>query len=530
MRRWNGWGDTATDYELTPNAVKFLEQRVGPSSPLQDAPLEACVSQVPESRLQGEADLDGSAELRALRAHGESFPDWLAKKNGRMGPFPDAVAQPQTEDAVFDLVARAQKAGWQLIPFAGGTSVVGHLSVPADAPPVVSLDLSGLNRLTHLDEESRLATFEAGTPGPLVESQLKAHGYRLGHFPQSWEYSTVGGWVVTRSSGQQSLAYGRIEQMFAGGRMACPNGELMIPTLPASSAGPDLREFVMGSEGRFGVLSSAQMRVVPQPEVERFEPVMFPDWTSAMRATQALAQLRPGLSMLRLSHAVETYTQLALAGHEAALAAMQRYLRLRGISEGQCMLMVGVSGTRKSVRRIWGEALAECKRFDGVHMGPWIGRAWQKNRFRGPYLRNSLWAAGYAADTVETAVNWPQVTATMQAMEQASRDALAEDGEKVHAFTHLSHVYPQGCSIYSTFVFRATPDHEQMLARWQRFKARLSQTVVEHGGTISHQHGVGTDHKPYLAVEKSARGIDMLRAVARELDPQGIMNPGKLFD
>lgn len=530
MRRWNGWGDSATDYELTANAREFLAQRVGPSQPLQDTPLEDCLGQVPVSRLQGQADLDCDAQARLLHAHGESFPDWLAKKNGRLGPFPDAVAQPQSEQEIADLIARAQQAGWQLIPFAGGTSVVGHLSVPADAPPVVSVDLSKLNRLTHLDDTARLATFEAGTPGPQVEAQLKPHGYRLGHFPQSWEYSTVGGWVVTRSSGQQSLAYGRIEQMFAGGRLFCPGGELLIPTLPASSAGPDLREFVMGSEGRFGILGSAQMRVTPLPEAERFEPVMFPSWQAALDAVRTLAQQRPGLSMVRLSNAVETETQLALAGHETAIAALQRYLRLRGIGQGQCMLMVGVSGTRKAVRRSWGEALSLCKPFGGVHMGPWVGRAWQKSRFRGPYLRNSLWQAGYGADTVETAVNWPQVSDTMQAMEQAAREAFAEDDEKVHAFTHLSHVYPQGCSIYSTFVFRATSDHEQMLARWQRFKARLSQTVVEHGGTISHQHGVGSDHKAYLPVEKSARGIDMLRAVARELDPQGMMNPGKLFD
>ncbi|MGJ8670273.1 MAG: FAD-binding oxidoreductase [Oceanococcus sp.] len=530
MRRWNGWGDTATDYELTDNARTFLNERVGESQALQDTPLEDCIGQVPVSRLQGQDGLDCDEQARLLRAHGESFPDWLAKKNGRFGPFPDAVVRPESEEEVAALLAQAQQAGWQLIPFAGGTSVVGHLSVPAEAPPVVSVDLSGLNRLTHLDETSRLATFEAGTPGPLVEQQLKAHGYRLGHFPQSWEYSTVGGWVVTRSSGQQSLAYGRIEQLFAGGRLATPRGELHIPTLPASSAGPDLREFVMGSEGRFGILSSAQMRVSPLPEAERFEPVMFPDWTSAIDAVRSLAQAKPGLSMVRLSNAVETETQLALAGHETAIAALQRYLRLRGIAEGQCMLMVGVSGTGKAVRRIWGDAMAICKPFGGVHMGPWVGRAWEKNRFRGPYLRNSLWAAGYAADTVETAVDWPRVTEAMQAMEQAARDAFAEDGEKVHAFTHLSHVYPQGCSIYSTFVFRATADHEQMLARWQRFKARLSQTVVEYGGTISHQHGVGTDHKAYLPAEKSALGIDMLRAVARELDPQGIMNTGKLFD
>lgn len=530
MRRWNGWGDSATDFELTPNARHFLDERVGVSQPLHDVALDACLKQVPASRLEGEADMDTGAQPRLLRAHGESFPDWLAKKFGQLGPFPDAVATPASPDEVSALVNRAQQAGWQLIPFAGGTSVVGHLSVPGEAPPVVSVDLSALNQLLDLDETTRLASFGAGTAGPDVERQLKQHGYRLGHFPQSWEYSTVGGWVVTRSSGQQSLAYGRIEQMFAGGRMSTPVGELSIPCLPASSAGPDLREFVMGSEGRFGILTEAQMRVVPFPESERFEPVMFPDWESAINATRSLAQLKPGLSMLRLSNVIETETQLALAGHEKGIAALQRYLKLRGVGEGQCMLMIGVSGSRKATKRIWSEALGVCRQFNGVHMGPWVGRAWEKNRFKGPYLRNSLWAAGYGADTIETAVNWDKVTPLMNAMEQAARDAFAEDGEKVHAFTHLSHVYPQGSSIYSTFVFRATDDRDQMYARWARFKARVSEQLVKYGGTISHQHGVGTDHKAYLGAEKTELGLSMLRSVARELDPQGIMNPGKLFD
>ncbi len=528
MRRWNGWGDDATDYELTDQARAFLRERVGPSEPLEDVDLDAALAAVPESRL-GHAALDTSPRERLLRARGDSFPDWLAKKHGALGPFPDAVAMPSSHQDVVDLVATAKASGWQLIPFAGGTSVVGHLAVPQEAPPVVSLDLGRLNRLTSLDETTGLATFGAGTPGPAVERQLKERGWRLGHFPQSWEYSTVGGWVVTRSSGQQSLAYGRIEQMFAGGRLVAPAGQLEIPCLPASSAGPDIREFVLGSEGRLGVLTEATMRVRAFPAAEQFQAVMFPDWDAAVGATQTLAHARPGLSMLRLSNAVETETQLALAGHDKALAWLQRYLGFRGVGDGQTMLMVGLSGDAQQVRARWRDTLAVCRQFKGVHIGPWIGKAWARNRFRGPYLRNSLWAAGYGADTIETAVNWPQVTPLMLAIEDTARAAFARDDERVHAFTHLSHVYPQGSSIYSTFVFRATADRAQMLERWRRLKSSVSELVVEHGGTISHQHGVGTDHRDYLPAEKGELGMSLIRAAARELDPDGIMNPGKLF-
>lgn len=175
------------------------------------------------------------------------------------------------------------------------------------------------------------------------------------------------------------------------------------------------------------------------------------------------------------------------------------------------------------------EALAIARRFRGVHVGKAMGKAWARSRFRGPLLRNALWELGYAADTVETSVNWPKTTPLMRAIEQAAQDALAADNERVHAFTHLSHVYRQGCSIYSTFVYRAAGDADANLERWRRLKTRVSETIVAHGGTISHQHGVGVDHAPYLAAEKGALGMDLIRAMVRELDPEGIMNPGKLF-
>jgi alkyldihydroxyacetonephosphate synthase len=202
---------------------------------------------------------------------------------------------------------------------------------------------------------------------------------------------------------------------------------------------------------------------------------------------------------------------------------------MRGVASGQCMLMLGVTGSLLETRRMRRDALTIAKRYRGVHVGKAIGQGWAKNRFRGPLLRNSLWQIGYAADTVETAVNWPQVTPLMRAIEQAAHDTLAKEQERVHAFTHLSHVYRQGCSIYSTFVFRSSGDPDGDLERWRRLKSCLSETIVAHGGTISHQHGVGVDHAPYLSAEKSALGMDLIRAMAREFDPEGMMNPGKLF-
>lgn len=530
MRRWNGWGETDQDAPLLPVALQFLRERVGEARPSRDASLQTVLSGLAPSRLDGlGSGFDASAETRLRHARGQSFPDWIALRYGQIGPVPDAVALPESPEAAEALFARALATGAAIIPYGGGTSVVGHLQCPAGDRPVLQLSLEKLDRLLDLDEGSRLAEFGAGTPGPRVEAQLRGRGYLLGHFPQSYEYSTVGGWVVTRSSGQQSLRYGRIEQLFAGGRLLTPRGTLEVGGVPASSAGPDLRELVLGSEGRLGVLTRASLRVRPIPEREDFHAVFFPTWELGVEAVRQLVQSDIPLSMLRLSNPVETETQLTLSGHDQAIAWLKRYLKLRGSGDQPVMLMLGLTGLNREVLRGKREALALCKQSRGVHAGRLIGQGWAKNRFRGPYLRNSLWEAGYAVDTAETCVNWPRVTPLMRAMEAAAVEALAVENERVHVFTHLSHVYRQGCSIYSTFVFRSSGSHDGDLARWQRLKRAVSEAIVAHGGTISHQHGVGVDHAPYLAAEKGALGLDLLRAVARELDPAGQMNPGKLL-
>jgi alkyldihydroxyacetonephosphate synthase len=209
---------------------------------------------------------------------------------------------------------------------------------------------------------------------------------------------------------------------------------------------------------------------------------------------------------------------------------LRRYLQMRGSGVRPVMLMIGITGSNRDVLHARREALTTAKLARGVHAGRILGRAWASRRFAGPYLRNALWRAGYGADTVETAVSWPQATATMQAVEATASEAFAVDDEKVHVFTHISHVYPQGCSLYSTLVFRLASDHDATLERWQRMKRRLSETIVAYRGTISHQHGVGQDHAPYLEAEKGRLGMTLLRSMVNALDPQHMMNPGKLID
>lgn len=528
MRRWNGWGDDTVSASVPPRAAEALSAWVGPGTRPRDATREEALAAVPPSRLAPRDGFSTDPWERFLHARGQSLPDWIALRSGRVGAVPDAVAFPESADDVAALLSWARENAARLIPYGGGTSVAGHVNPRASEAPVVTVDLSRLSRLQALDETSRLATFGAGVKGPDLEAALRAHGFTLGHFPQSFELSTLGGWVATRSSGQQSLGYGRIERLFAGGRVETPSGRLDLPSFPASAAGPDLRELVLGSEGRLGLLTEGTVRVSPLPAKEEVHGVFLADLPSAVAAVRELIAMRLPLSMLRLSTPEETRTTLLLAGHARLVRALEAYLSFRGAKDEKCLLLLGVSGSENLVRQTRRQALGTLAMRGGVAAGKAFGREWHRNRFRAPYLRNCLWEAGWAVDTLETAAPWSRVPALLSSVEAALRNGLAADGEKVHVFTHLSHVYLDGSSLYTTYLYRLAADPDESLARWRTLKAAASNAIVASGGTISHQHGVGEDHAPWLAAEKGALGVKALRDLFRSFDPEGLLNPGKL--
>src|SRR5476649_1563475 len=327
MRRWNGWGDDTINFELNADALAFLTQQIGSGTPVADAAFEQACAQIRPTRLAPHRLISTEAAARLHNALGQSLPDWLRLRYGVIDTAPDGVAYPESAADVRELLAYAGQFDVALIPHGGGTSVASHLSAPAGARPSLAVNLTRLRAMSNLDTQSQLATFGAGVFGPDLEAQLRAHGYTLGHFPQSFEYSTLGGWIVTRSSGQQSLRYGRIERLFAGGSVETPAGTLDIPTFPASAAGTDLREMVLGSEGRLGILIEATVRVTPLPEYESFHAVFFPDWARAEAAVREVVQGGLSLSMLRLSNPLGTLTMLALAGHKKLIAALEAWLR-----------------------------------------------------------------------------------------------------------------------------------------------------------------------------------------------------------
>ena len=527
--RWNGWGDLGVSATLSPHARRVLDELVGPSTPPVDAGLEDVVAAVPPARLVDEAGLTTDPVARVLRARGQSLPDWIALRSGRLGAVPDAVAMPADATDVRSLLDRARDRGWELVPRGGGTSVVGGVTIAEGERPVVVVDLAGLTGLRTLDAASGLATVGAGTTGLALEAALAEHGLTLGHYPQSFEFSTVGGWVATRSAGQESRGYGRIEALYAGGHLETPAGPLDLPPYPASAAGPDLRELVLGSEGRAGILTDVIVRAVRRPQRDQVRAYAVPSWDRALELARALGASGLPLGMVRVSTPIESATTLALGADDRSRRWLRRYLGWRRQGPEPCLVIVGIHGEDAVVTTVEGQVVRLVRAVRGVGV-PGVANAWRRERFATPYLRNALWDAGYAVDTLETAADWTTIPALAAALGPTLRRGLEADGERVHAFSHLSHVYPSGSSLYSTYVFRLAADPDETLDRWRRLKAAASATIVAHGGTISHQHGVGRDHRPYLAAEKGDLGMAVIRAALARLDPAGVMHRGVLID
>ncbi len=531
MRRWNGWGTVETSVErLGEEVLRYLRSSLGELVPSEDASLADVLRSVPDSNLPPHPLVQTAPETRLRHARGQSLPDWVALRAGRIGTFPDGVCMPAAEADVRLLLEYSKDAGAALIPYGGGTSVVGHVTPAGGDRPTLTMSMRGFNRLRSLDRISLLAVTETGMTGPEVEGNLKREGFTLGHFPQSFEFSTLGGWIATRSTGSQSQHYGRIEDLFAGGHLETPEGPFDLPPFPASAAGPDLRQLVLGSEGRLGIITHAAMRISPLPPEERFYGAFLPAFEAGLAVARQVAQARVPVSMLRLSDAVETETSLILLNRPALTGWLSRGLKLTGLGADACMMVLGLTGEAAVCRAAYRLVRHVVRRNRGLLVKPIIGNAWRSSRFRTPYLRNSLWEAGVALDTLETALPYAGYSNAFTSIKDAIRLAAEAREERVLVFGHCSHSYPDGGNAYITFLFRHFKDPERTLGLWRAMKDAASQAIVVHGGTISHQHGVGLDHRAYLPQEKGALGMRTLAAIRESFDPRGVLNPGKLID
>ncbi len=510
------WGDPAAAAPLPAATRELVELALG----LRDTPavLDASVpaAALPEAALAELRSLLGSEhvltddDVRRVRTRGKSTPDLLRARAGDLSDAPDAVVRPATHDEVLSVIRLAVRHRLAVVPFGGGTSVVGGLVARRDGfAGVLSLDLLRLSALREVDPVSMTAVLEPGLRGPEAEALLAQHGMALGHLPQSFEHATIGGFAATRSSGQSSAGYGRFDAMVVGLTVATPRGTLELGSAPANAAGPDLRQLVLGSEGAFGVITAVRLRVRRLPAQKVYDGWRFDSFAAGADAMRELAQTQQLPTVLRLSDELET--ALNLASHDD----------IGGEALTGSLMIVGhevadVSGPRAAVA-------AELERLGGTHLGEQRGTDWVEGRFHAPYLRDSLLDVGVLVETLETATFW----SNRQALYDAVRTALmATLGERTILLCHISHVYETGCSLYFTV---AAPESEDPLAQWQVAKAAASDAIIGVGATITHHHGIGSDHTSWLASEIGPVGVGILRAVKAELDPAGVLNPGVLI-
>ncbi len=530
-RRVGGWGFEGESLEPSPQLLEWLRERIGPAEhPTPSGP--APTPNVPPASLP-ELPLEISTDPldRLAHARGQGLPDIVRLRSGLVPALPDGVGRPSDSDQVAATLTACADAGVRVIPWGGGTSVTGGVNVTPGDAPVLTLDLGQMAGLLDIDELSGLASFGPGTTGPEVESALFDHELTLGHFPQSWELSTVGGWVVTRSAGQESLGYGRIENMVAGVELVAPEGRLQLPALPATAAGPDLRQLVMGSEGRLGLVTEVTLRVRPRPEETQVEGALFPDLDAGLAAVRAMVVCGLPLTLVRLSDAAETQVAMAVGLASGSTGSLlRRYLSLRGIGPDCCLMLYGAAGDRQGLSDVLGCARGLIRDHRGLVLGRRPGHHWLRDRFRHPYLRDALLDVGYATDTLETAVPWSSAVAVRQRVSDAIAGALVATNERVTVLCHVSHPYRDGASLYFTLFYRSAPDPEQTVHRWAQIKRAANRALVDNGATLSHHHGVGRWHAPWLAGEIGEDGRRILEAARRTLDPKGVLNPHVLLD
>jgi alkyldihydroxyacetonephosphate synthase len=536
--RWWGWGDPAHPPALPAHALDFLRETVGvaarPRPPVALEQVRLAAPVLSESTTAALREVVGAEGVRddhaerVVHAAGKGYPDLVRLRAGLPEGAPDAVVRPGNREQLRAVLDRCAQASVAVVPWGGGTSVVGGVApLRGEHAAVIALDMGRMARMLELDRISRTVTVQAGIRAPALERALVPSGFTLGHFPQSYEYVSLGGCAATRSAGQASSGYGRIEQMVLGLRFAAPAGEIELAAVPANAAGPELRRLLIGSEGTLGVIDELTLRVRSAPRERVYEGVFFADFAAGVEALRELAQQRACPDVARLSDEAETRMSLALAGTGGVKGRLGRaYIGLRGYGQG-CLAILGFEGEAEEVGARRKRALELVRRGGGLAVGRSPGEAWRKGRFSAPYLRDELLTQGVMVETLETATSWSNVRALHRAVATAIADALAAEGTPGLVMCHVSHLYETGASLYFTFIARQREGAE--LEQWAAVKDAASRAIVAGGGTITHHHAVGRDHVPWLAQEIGHEGVAALRALKGELDPAGIMNPGKLL-
>ncbi len=536
--RWWGWGSDAHATRWPPAAERLLRDEIA-WSPRATPPVALDDVALPTQGLSARArerlcDAVGDEHVRDDRlarvshAVGRSYTDLLRIRSGDGSTAPDAVVAPADGPQVAAVLAACAGERIAVVPFGGGTSVVGGVETVRDeVAGAITLDTRRLTAPVGIDRASLLATLPAGLDGPAAEGALRAHGLTLGHFPQSYEHATVGGFVATRSAGQNSTGYGRVDELVRGLHLVAPAGEIDVAPVPASAAGPALRELLVGSEGALGVITRATLRVRRAPSATRTQAWAFPSFAAGAEAFRELVQAGRAPTIARLSDEHETRMTFGMAASDSPGRHAGRLLLRAAAGRAPCLAILAWEGDPRAVRlRAWA-ALRTLRTHGAVPLGSEAGTRWRAGRFQGPYLRDALLARGVLVETLETATTWSDLPALHAAVGDALRGALSDRGTPPLVACHVSHLYATGASLYFTAIARQEPGAE--LEQWRAAKEAATEAIVARRATITHHHAVGRAHAPWLEREIGATGLAALRAVKERLDPAGIMNPGKLL-
>jgi alkyldihydroxyacetonephosphate synthase len=548
--KWWGWGIEGVSFhhENKPGFRPFvvnaidLDVNATPVTPmsLQDLPIPApMISDQLLAELRDAVGLDNAVQNdldRIVHTYGKSATDLLRIRAGDIPRVPDVVVYPGNEAEVQLIVDHAVAADAVIIPYGGGTSFSGSLRAPeGETRPVISLDLGRMNQLIDLDEESGLARIQAGALGPDLEDQLSARGWVLGHYPDSFTHSTVGGWVATRSSGMQSDKYGDISDITRGMRVVMPGKVLAVRPVPQTSTGPSVREMVLGSEGRLGVITEVTVQVHRIPEVRVILGYLFPSWEAGLAAMQEISTSDSHPSVTRVSDARETAFSFATRKKSSGISissliskGLMKVLERRGWNLDEvCLSFIGYEGDKAHVARQKKIVKDIVGKHGGIGVGKGPGVLYDQKKFDTPYIRDFLLDRGAIGDVSDTAAPWSKLLPLYRNVMASAEKVYAQLGVRGWIMCHLSHSYHSGACLYFTFAFKH--DGVDPLAQYEPLKNAIQQAFVDSGGTLSHHHAVGTEHAAWLEQDISAPGVHMIDGLFTAMDPGRNFNPGKII-
>ncbi len=542
---WWKWGtpEESLTLEEFPHFISYLEDRWNIKlinrfeHPKGNQPIPP--SKISEDRLRSAFNELSPSQVsvheskRKRASIGRSYHDIIRALNGEKLIYPDFVVFPKSAEEVAYVLSKAAELDFKINTFSGGSNVTGAYEVEDASSIFCSLNMTKMNKLIEIDTVSCTATFEAGIFGPALEKILQEKGFTLGHFPQSFEYSTLGGWIATRSAGQESDMYGKIEDMVLGIKVMTPRGQLEHLDFPRHAAGVDLFPLFIGAEGTLGIITQAKMRIHPIPKDYKWNVALFKDFSSGAEALREAVQAGVHASITRLSDPVETkmlsqMQRKAPSGMKKIIKnQMSKYLISRGY-KNPCILMQGFAINNQTDHHQIKSAKYYCKKNGAKILPPSVSSNWEKNRFMLPYLRDPLVQNGILIDTFETITYWKDILPLYRTVFKCLKEKNNFFNKNGLLFCHISHIYLTGASLYLTMMIPQEEGNE--VDQWLTLKEVVTDAIIAQGGAISHHHGVGKDHRKWYLQQLHCEESKLLKMVKKHLDPNQLLNPGKLFD